>query len=201
MKSEVSHVWLRPENQSQMVLTVDEFLDHDPAQRASWILDDTCAFLTPDGACVPLGRALDQLRESWVMQPDASRAARRTQESTRGGIVDERRRYARTAMVRPVRVSAPPQYPAGVRPIRPHMATEDRVQVGITEDVSRGGISFRARRSYSPGHRVMVGWCCSSEGSEETLRLGRVVRCGSEKADETGFPYVVAVAFDERRAA
>lgn len=63
MKSEVSHVWLRPENKNQLVLTVDEFLDHDPEQRASWILGNTCSFLTPEGTCVPLARALDQLRD------------------------------------------------------------------------------------------------------------------------------------------
>ena len=94
----------------------------------------------------------------------------------------ERRRYARRRMVRPLRVLE---------------ERDAKERIAISQDVSRGGLCFRARRRYSPGDRLTLVWSSVEELPGETWRQATVVRSWRDRSiDETLFPCRVAVAFD-----
>ena len=98
------------------------------------------------------------------------------------GEANERRRYARHAMVRPLRVLE---------------ERDVKERIAISQDVSRGGLCFRARRRYSPGDRLTLVWSSNEDFSGETWRRATVVRSWRDRSiDETLFPCRVAVAFD-----
>ena len=205
MSGRITHVWVKLRGKHQMLLALDEFLSLDPEQRAYWILDGYASFLDASGQTVPMERALERLRESWLPAPpeapSETSTSRLTPVPSTGARGAERRRYERTSLVRPVRVVERARIPSGVTPIRPHVGDWSSYRVGISRDVSRGGIAFLTRRPHAEGEMVAVGWS-AGPASSETRRWGRVVRCGPAGADSpTGFRYRVAVAFSELRAA
>lgn len=94
---------------------------------------------------------------------------------------DERRRFERIDLVWPIRV------------FRERSIHE---RVGVTTDVSLGGMLFRTRASYAVGERIWVAWS-SEDGDTRASSWATVVRANTEAASlGSEFPRMVAIEFD-----
>ena len=79
-------------------------------------------------------------------------------------------------------------------PIRVLRAGSEHERVGITKNVSAGGILFRARGRYEVGDRLWIGGSHGAEGDSGIFCLGEVVRVSTDRQSRRSeFPHLVAV--------
>ena len=185
------HVWIRQPLFGQHVLSFDDFLRFPVELRARLIAEGAVQFFRSSGTCVSLSETLEKIVTTWAAEFDAESSVdafgETDPEATEVASMDhlspcDRRRFARTNMIRPVRV------------LVGSMAKE---RFGISEDVSPGGLRFRVRGHYAPGDRVVVTWPDDHGDARETCHEATVVRADRDEGTHaTLFPQRVAVVFD-----
>ena len=211
-RSEAIHrVWIHGAAPDRNLMALDEFLELAPELRARLVVEGTVDFIDPSGYVVPLGEALEELRDSWV--PARPAPASRQSDVGLSAVPRERRESgARTTSrntddvdTRPMRVPSDRRRHVRhqvVRPLRVYREDNPNERVGVAQDVSDGGIRFRSLIRYQVGDRLIVGWCSSLGGTDETWRRGVVVRSDVDAMSPTRvFPRSVAIAFDQEAAA
>lgn len=171
-RSRVRYVYLCRFEQHPVFLTRAQFLRLPKATRALLVVRDEVELLDGRGFVVPLHEALADLRETWSEHTGLELVSSRDPQT-------ERRAHARFPFVRSAEVNGR--------------------DAAVIQDISRGGMLLRSRRTYELGDTLDVRWDAAYADPRETRFVAVVKRVASDPP-ERGSLFPVTIAVELRRA-